>query len=101
MEEAHPLLLICCAQIRPCSPYIVLLTDQSSSSACTFCARTPIDEPSVQSINRAELNMEGKTAYLGVGVDAILSHQPQRQNKTKVRGGHSIAPARPGNVPPM
>lgn len=45
--------------------------------------------------------MEGKTAYLGVGVDAILSHQPQRQNKTKVRGGHSIAPARPGNVPPM
>jgi pyruvate kinase len=28
--------------------------------------------------------MEGKTAYLGVGVDAILSHQPQRSNKTKI-----------------
>ena len=28
--------------------------------------------------------MEGKTAYLGVGVDAILSHQPQKSNKTKV-----------------
>jgi hypothetical protein len=29
--------------------------------------------------------MDGKTAYLGVGVDAILSHQPQRSNKTKAR----------------
>ena len=34
---------------------------------------------------RNKANMDGKTAYIGVGVDAILSHQPQRSNKTKAR----------------